>query len=34
VDAEIAVKTVDASPKENARQIIDYLIECGYLQAL
>ncbi len=32
VDAEIRVKTVEKSPKENAREIIDYLIDAGYLQ--
>jgi sulfate adenylyltransferase len=32
LDAEIRLTTVDKSPKENARQIIDYLIETGYLQ--
>jgi len=33
VDAEIRVCTVGKSPKENAREIIDYLIDAGYLQA-
>ena len=32
VDAEIRVKTVEKSPKENAREIIDYLISAGFLQ--
>jgi sulfate adenylyltransferase len=31
VEPEITLKTVDVSPKENARQIIDYLIKAGYL---
>lgn len=33
IDAEIRLDTVDKSPKYNARLIIDYLIETGYLQA-
>ncbi len=32
VEPEITLKTVGVSPKENARQIIDYLINAGYLQ--
>ena len=33
IEPEVHLKTVDVTPKENARQIIDYLIEVGYLQA-
>jgi sulfate adenylyltransferase len=32
VEPEITLKTVGISPKENARLIIDYLINLGYLQ--
>jgi sulfate adenylyltransferase len=32
VDAEIRLTTIDRSPKQNARAIINYLIEVGYLQ--
>jgi len=32
IEPEIHVKTVGKAPKENAREIIDYLIEAGYLQ--
>ncbi len=32
VEPEIVLKTVGVSPKENARQIVDYLINLGYLQ--
>ena len=32
VEPEITLKTVGISPKQNARQIIDYLINLGYLQ--
>lgn len=31
VEPEITIKTVGISPKENARKIIDYLIDVGYL---
>lgn len=32
IEPEVHLKTVDVTPKENARQIIDYLIRIGYLQ--
>jgi len=32
IEPEIHLDTVGVTPKENARQIIDYLIEAGYLQ--
>ena len=34
IDAEVVVKTVDQTPQENARKIVDYLIERGFLQEL
>jgi sulfate adenylyltransferase len=33
IDAEVCLKTVGKTPKENAQEIIDYLIGVGYLQA-
>jgi sulfate adenylyltransferase len=33
IDAEVRLKTVGKTPKENAQEIIDYLIGVGYLQA-
>lgn len=32
IDAEVVVTTVDYTPQENARKIVDYLIERGFLQ--
>ena len=32
IDAEVVVTTVDHTPQENARKIVDYLIEHGFLQ--
>ena len=32
IDAEVVVTTVDHTPQENARRIVDYLIEHGFLQ--
>ncbi len=32
IEPEVAVKTVGKTPKENAREIIDYLINVGFLQ--
>jgi len=32
IEPEVHLKTVGVTPKENARQIIDYLIKVGYLQ--
>ena len=32
VDPELILKTVDIPPVENARNIVEYLEECGYLQ--
>lgn len=32
IEPEVHLKTVGVAPKENARQIIDYLIRIGYLQ--
>jgi len=32
LEPEITLSTVGVTPKENARQIIDYLLEVGYLQ--
>ena len=34
IDAEVVVKTVDQTPQENARKVVDYLIERGFLQEL
>lgn len=34
LEPEVHLNTVGVTPKENARQIIDYLIEVGYLQEL
>jgi len=31
VDAEVVVKTIDRTPKQNARQIIEHLINAGFL---
>jgi len=31
IEPEVHLKTVDVTPKENAHQIIDYLIQAGYL---
>ena len=32
IEPEVHLHTVGKTPKENAREIIDYLIEVGYLQ--
>jgi sulfate adenylyltransferase len=32
IDAEVVVTTVEYTPQENARKIVDYLIERGFLQ--
>jgi len=34
IDAEVHLQTVGVSPKDNARQIIDYLIQAGFLLEL
>jgi sulfate adenylyltransferase len=31
IEPEVRVETVGKTPKENAREIIDYLIDVGYL---